>query len=340
VNKNLTWEKALTYNIGADVNFMKHWSSSLEYWFKKSYDILGSRNATLPTTFSQSMPDENYGQINAQGFDFSLGYRNKWGNLEYYMNFTASYGWNKVIEKDYAENALEYSIPVGKSTNYISGLKFDKILRTADDVTKFVNENPDYTFFGISPEIGMPVYKDLDGPDGIPDGIISSYDLTVLKRNNFPINYGLNLGASWKGFSIDMLFSGKFKEQKSFQDLAGGVEWNRMWNKWYNNSWTADNPNGWLPRRYGYLDSKFNVNTSYLSSYWLKDDSFIRLKYLNIGYTIPQCFYKNVFDKMKLYFSGTNLFVLSRFTYYDPEISNGVYYPVMRSFNFGIDVTF
>ncbi len=337
VNPNLTWEKALSYNFGFDANFYKHWSTSVEYWFKKSYDILGTRNAAVPTTFSLTLPSENYGQINAQGFDFSLGYQNKTGDLSYSGNFTLSYGWNKTIKQDYAENAQWVDIPVGKSRSYIIGYQFDQILKTQDQLDKFNAAHPGYLIGGISPELGMMVYKDVSGPDGKPDGIIDSWDRGILKKSNFPIVFGLSLGAEWKGFSVDLMLNGNLKQQKSFADLASGVEWNRMWSEWYGNSWTSTNTNAWLPKRMSAVAS----NTySYASSFWYKDASFVRLKYVNIGYTIPKKLYSNVLDKVKVFFSGTNLFTLSRFTYYDPEIDNGTAYPVMRSFNFGIDISF
>lgn len=337
VNSALTWEKALSYNVGADMNFLDHWNVSFEYWYRKSYDILGAREQSLPTSFSQKLPSENYGQVNAQGFDFNLGYRNSTGDFEYYGNLTMSYGWNKVIVQDYAENAKWIDIPVGRSRSMIKGYRFDQIIRTEDQLNQFNKEHPGYKIGGLSPELGMMVFKDLSGPEGKPDNVIDSWDKDILISKNFPVVYGLNLGGSWKGFSIDMMFNGKLGEQKSFKNLAEGVEWNRMWTEWYDNSWTPENTDAWLPKRISNNSSKTYTNDS---DFWLKDASFIRLKYLNVGYTVPQQVYGGIFNRVKLFFSGANLFTLSNFSYYDPEIGGGAEFPVMRSFSFGVDVTF
>lgn len=233
VNPDLTWEKTLSYDVGVDVNFLNHWNLSFDYWYSRTYDILGARSKSVPTSFSLSLPDENYGEIHAQGVDFQLGYQGKSKDFTYHGNFTLSYGWNKVIQKDYSENAQWIDIPEGKSTSYITGYVFDKIIRTQDELDAFNAEHPDYLHNGLSPELGMMVYKDISGPNDTPDGIIDSWDRVMLRSNNNPVVYGLNLGGSWKGLSVDMMFSGKLGEWKSISNLAGGVEWNRMWNKWY-----------------------------------------------------------------------------------------------------------
>jgi len=339
VNRNLTWEKALSYNFGVDMNFLKNWNLSADYWFRNSYDILGNRQSTLPSTFSLTMPAENYAQIEAQGVDFQIGYNKATENVSYHGNLTMSYGWNKVVKMDYAENAQWLDIPVDKSMNYIKGLAFDKILRTQEEVDAFVAANPNYKHSGLSPELGMMVYKDITGPDGQADGIIDNWDRVMLKSNNFPIVYGLNLGGSWKGFRLDMMFSGRLLEKKFMSDLAGGVEWNRMWNAWYDDSWTADNPNASLPKRISNNSPKTYNNNS---DFWLKNGSFVRLKYLTLSYDLPKGnFYNKVFDNIRIFASGTNLFVLSKFNqYYDVEISGGNAFPVLRSYNVGIDVKF
>ncbi|WP_418548691.1 SusC/RagA family TonB-linked outer membrane protein [Parabacteroides goldsteinii] len=340
VNPNLTWEKALSYNVGADVNFLNHWTVSADYWYRNSYDILGSRQNTLPNSFSLTMPAENYGEIHAQGFDLQLGYHGNNKDFSYYGNLTVSYGWNKTIKQDYAENARWIDIPVGKSRSYITGWEFDKIIRTQEELDAFKAEHPNYQHNGLSPELGMMVFKDLSGPDGKPDGIINDWDKVILKNSNNPVIYGLNLGGSWKGLSVDMMFSGQLGVDKWATDLAGGVEWNRMWKKWYNDSWTPENQNATLPKRISSNNAKTYETAS---SYWLKDASFMRLKYLTVSYDLPKNqFYNKLFDNVRFFVTGTNLFVLSSFNknYYDPEIGNGNAFPILRSVNLGVDVKF
>lgn len=340
VNPNLTWEKALSYNVGADVNFLNHWTVSADYWYRNSYDILGSRQNTLPNSFSLTMPAENYGEIHAQGFDLQLGYHGNNKDFSYYGNLTMSYGWNKTIKQDYAENARWIDIPVGKSRSYITGWEFDKIIRTQEELDAFKAEHPNYQHNGLSPELGMMVFKDLSGPDGKPDGIINDWDKVILKNSNNPVIYGLNLGGSWKGLSVDLMFSGQLGVDKWATDLAGGVEWNRMWKKWYNDSWTPENQNATLPKR---ISSNNTKTYETASSYWLKDASFMRLKYLTVSYNLPKNqFYNKLFDDVRFFVTGTNLFVLSSFNknYYDPEIGNGNAFPILRSVNLGVDVKF
>lgn len=338
VNPNLTWEKALSWNVGVDMNFATNWNVSADYWFRNSYDILGNRQATLPTTFSMSMPAENYGQIHAQGVDFSLGYRGATKDFSYFANMNLAYGWNEVIKKDYAENAKYIDIPVGKSTNYITGWVYDDIIRTQGQLDEFKAANPNYRIDGTSPALGQMIYKDISGSDGKPDGIIDSWDKVVLYENNFPVIYGLNLGGNWKGLSLDMMFSGKLGEYKSFRCLAEGSESHRMWKEWYGNSWSEENPDAMLPKRLPYSDGGKTYDRD--SEYWFKKINFMRLKYLTLSYTLPKTLVGNVFENLRFYCTGTNLFVLSNFKYYDPEIGNGKHFPITRSISFGVDVKF
>lgn len=340
VNPNLTWEKTLNYDVGVDMNFLDHWNLSADYWFSNTYDVLGNRQNTLPTSFSLSMPSENYGEIHAQGIDFELGYKGGNDKFSYFANLTMSYGWNEIIKQDYAENAQWIDIPVGKSRNYIKGYAFDRIIRTQEDLDAFNAEHPNYLHNGLKPELGMMVYKDLSGPDGTPDGIIDDWDRIMLRSNNFPVIYGLNLGGSWKGLSVDMMFSGRLGEEKWMKDLAGGVEWNRMWDRWYDDSWTPENPNATLPKR---ISNRVSNTYQTDSEFWLKKANFMRLKYLTVSYDLPKGqFYNKVFDNVRLFVTGTNLFIWSKFNreYYDPEIGDGNAHPITRSFNFGIDVKF
>lgn len=345
INPNLTWEKSLSYNVGIDYELFSHLHGSVEYWYKHTYDILGNRQNSLPTTFSRVMPAENYGVVNAQGVDLSIGWRDRTGEVDWHANFTASYGWNEVVKKDYSEGLLDWEIPVGKSTNYIAGYS-GYIIRTEEQLQDFLEKNPNY---GTGPVGGLPiqlgsfVYVDKSGPEGTPDGVIDKYDKTILYANPNPIVFGLNLGANWKNFSIDATFTGKLKNPKNYYAIADYVDIAlQMFNtEWMYDSWTPENPDASLPMMapYGYKSYERSD-----TDFWYKDASYIRLSNLNIGYTFK--FDRplgNAISSIKLFLTGTNLFYLSNFKHWDPELNpgwSGVGYPVMRTLGGGLSVNF
>jgi TonB-linked SusC/RagA family outer membrane protein len=334
-NPNITWEKSRDFNIGADMNFLKHWNLSADYWFKHTYDILGSRIQALPSSFGFSLPAENYAKIDAHGFDFEIGYDNKIGALNYFVKGSFSYGTNKVVQMDYPANAPEYGNPVGKPLGIITGYVSDKIIRTQADLDAVP---AGFTVFGLKPELGMLIYKDLSGSDKKPDGKIDSYDQTLLsKRASPPVRYGLNLGSSWKSFSLELMFAGQAGNKKFPDGMNGWVEWNRVPSMWLDH-WSPETPNASLPNP----KSAFGPNTyNTTSDFWMKDGGFVRLKYLSAAYALPSQWMTKVgLSAVKLVFSGTNLFYLSKFKYFDPEIGSMGAYPNMKTYNFGLDVTF
>lgn len=334
-NPNITWEKSRDFNIGADMNFLNHWNLSADYWFKHTYDILGSRIQALPSSFGFSLPAENYAKVDAHGFDFELGYDNKIGALNYFVKGSFSYGTNKVIQMDYPANAPEYGNPVGKPMGIITGYLSDKIIRTQADLDAVPKG---FTVFGLTPELGMLIYKDISGSDKKPDGKIDSYDQTLLsKRASPPVRYGLNLGSSWKSFSLELMFAGQAGNKKFPDGMNGWVEWNRVPSMWLDH-WSPQTPNATLPNP----KSAFGPNTyNTTSDFWMKDGGFVRLKYLSAAFALPSRWMDKLgLSAVKLVFSGTNLFYLSKFKYFDPEISTMGAYPNMKTYNFGLDVTF
>lgn len=333
-NPNITWEKSRDYNIGIDISFLKHWNLNANYWFKHTYDILGSRVQALPSTFGFALPAENYAKIDAHGFDLELGYDNRVGQLDYFVKGTFSYGTNEVKQMDYPANAPAYGNPNGKPLGIVTGYVYDKIIRTQKDLDALP---AGFKVFGQNPELGMLIYKDLSGPNEAPDGIIDSYDQTLLSKKLIPpVRYGLNMGASWKGIGIDIMFAGQAGNKRFPDGMLGWVEWNRVPSFWLNH-WTPDNPNAPMPNpKSATGPNTYNTTTDF----WMKDGGFVRLKYLNLSYALPsQWTTKAGLSAVKLIFSGTNLFYLSKFKYFDPEVGHMGSYPNMKTFNFGLSVT-
>lgn len=341
VNPNITWEKTRSYNFRADIEFMRHWNATLEYWLADTHDILGKREASVPTSFSGSLPAENYGEVKAQGFDFNIGYNNKIGDLSYFVNGNVSYGWNEVVTQDYAQNAQNIDIPVGKSRNRIVGYQSEPIIRTQGDLDAFNASHPGYKLNGWEPYIGMLPIKDISGPDGTPDNVINSWDRVEINDDNTAINFGLSLGSEYKGFSLEAVFSGQAGFDKSYRDITGNVEWNRMFTGWLYDSWTPENPNASLPKSLPYYNSASTTYRDVDSDFWYRDASYVRLQYLNFGYNFKELSRIKAINNLKLYVTGSNLFVISKFNknFWDPQ-GSALSYPIVKSFSVGLNVGF
>lgn len=186
----------------------------------------------------------------------------------------------------------------------------------------------------------MLVYEDLSGPQGTPDGKIDSYDRDVIAQHTTPpFTAGLTLGFEWRGFSFETLFQGDFGYQRYLDSRYLSMnEWNRMPRKWLDH-WSLENPNGYFP------DPKpADAFKSYnqVSTFTTYDASFVKLRYINVGYMLPKKVmdYVKVANSARIFFSATNLFTITGFDFWDPELGSTGSYPNMKTFNFGIDVIF
>ncbi|MEN7547991.1 TonB-dependent receptor [Rapidithrix thailandica] len=332
-NRSVTWEKSRTWNAGLDVEFSNGISFTTEYWFKRTFDILRGRQVTVPTTFGANLPPENYGIVNSNGFEFELAYeRTTASGLNYYVSGNFAFGKNKVVEIDVKENAQDWENPVGKPLGRITGWEYDGIIRTQADLDALPD---DWRIFGHTPQLGMANYKDLSGPDGKPDGKIDGYDQTILHNySSAPVSYGLTLGSFWKGFSIELFFQGMAGHQKQIvaQDPYPHTRIYSIWEDY----WSADNPNASMPSPNIAWTGTYNRT----SGLWLRNASFVRLKNINVSYSLPKKLTgKAGLQDIQLFFNATNLFHLSKFKTYDPEVKHAGVYPNMKNFSGGISVT-
>lgn len=342
-NADLTWEKSNSYNLGIDMNFLRHFNFTAELWKRYTFDALGSRILVLPSEFGGSLPATNYGKVNTQGFELELGYNNR-VSKDFDFGIKANFGLatSEVILKDYAANAQDVDNPIGKTMSYGTGYQATGIIRTQGELDKLPDN---YLIFGAAPELGMMNFADLSGPDKKPDGKIDGYDRIILGNymgsGNAPISFGLFLNANYKGFTVEALFSGLAGFKTTYNDA-----WGRNYGGggkvpfYHADSWSTDNPNGSTPKLYPWGDTRANgyTQTSTFNTY---DGDFIRLKNLNIGYNVPSRLYaKTGISNIQLFITGNNLFYWSKFKFYDPEIAGFMSYPIMKSYSAGLNIQF
>lgn len=343
-NKTITWEKTATTDVGFDLGM---WNGLLtfefDYFYKRTYDILMARNRTIPSTFGASLPKENYAELINQGVEFMARHDNNIGDFKYYVSGNFSFARNHYSKIDEADNAYDYDLKKGRPMNFITGYLADGIARQESDL----NGLP--LWDGIHPwQLGDVILRDLTG-----DGNVTSIDKTVLsKYSKSPeIIYGFSLGGSWKGVDMNIFFQGV--ANRSIMPEYRGWKWDEqsvlnIWTDAYsnksfnpNNPYMRDNLNGKYPRVNGTGSVGANGQSS---SFWLLNGNYLRCKNLEVGYTFPKNIINKVgVDGLRVYFSGTNLFVFDHVNVYDPENSSNwdaYQYPLMKSFNFGLNLTF
>ncbi len=335
-NEDITWEKSLTYNFGLDATFLSNkLSLNVDAFYRHTYDILGSRAASISATFGASMPAENYAAIDAKGFEVELGYNDKIGNdFEYYVKGNLGYAVNKVITKDEAENLRSYKSEIGYSTDRQMGYIATGILRTQEDLDALPEG---YTIFGQKPELGMLNYKDLRGANSDePDGVIDDNDQDwIINHTTPPLNYGISLGGSWKGFSLDIFLQGVAGNDIMIDTRGSQARPQETNFDFWTDHWTPENVNASFPR------ASRNA-ASYSSTFWVRDGSFMRLKNVNLSYALPKSVLNKIgVSQLKLFLTGNNLCLLqNKLKYYDPENSSIRAYPLMKSYSFGVNLSF
>jgi TonB-linked SusC/RagA family outer membrane protein len=344
-NRAITWEKSKSYDVGLDAAFWDRTVDlTLDYFRRNTYDILGSRQEIIPSTFGASLPDENYERINSHGYEASLGYNGHFGRgsgaLDYHVRGNFGYATNSIAVLDEAENIRAYQSRIGRSTDAEFGYIATGILRTQADLDALPEG---YTILGEKPRLGMLNYRDLRGPNSDdPDGRITSDDQDWIgAHSDPPINYGFQVGGSWKALSLETLFQGvagnRLMMQTNGRDIQARIE-ESSYGYWAD-SWTPDNPDGAYP---GYRGTNYRTRFPE-SSFWLRSGSFLRLKSVTLSYELPDGLLGGLgANGARLYATATNpVLVYDRLGDwgYDPEASNIRAYPLMKTFTLGVSIS-
>ena len=343
---DLTWETALKMNLGFELGLWNELDFQVDLFKERRTDIFMQRK-TIPTQAGfLTNPWANYGEVTNRGAEFSVNY-NKQINKDWFVGFRANftYAINRVEEYDEAASVLgTHRALTGRSLNTLWGLQAERLF-TEDDFDANGNLK-----FGIpTQEVGAATvrpgdikYKDMDG-----DGVITDADEGYIGGTVDPrIVYGFGGNVNYKNWDLNFFFQGvgdtyriiggtQYFIPGSGQGVQGNVYSN------YLDRWTEENPSQdvFWPR----LSESANRQNYRASTWWKKNMRFLRLKTLEIGYTLP----KHITDKIcskgiRIYLSGNNLFCFSPFDLWDPELdsADGLKYPTMRSFMVGVNLNF
>lgn len=336
-NEDITWEKSLDVDYGVDLRFLQNkLSLSIGGFYKHTYDILGSRIASLPTTFGGSMPSENYATIDTHGYEIELGYDDKIGNdISYHIGGNLGYAVNKLKKMDEAENIRPYQSQLNHNTDRAMGYICTGMIRTQEDLDKLPEG---FTILGQKPELGMLLFKDIRGADSDePDGKIDSNDQDwVIKHTVNPYNFGISLGFKWKDLSLDLFMQGRAGGKRFYDQRTEWADIEASSYAFRADYWTPENTNAKYPRA-GYDES-----TNATSTFWIQNTSYMRMKNINFSYMLPKQWISKIgLGQVKVFFQGSNLFFLYRsIKDYDPENVSITDYPLMKNYTFGVNVSF
>lgn len=345
-NQDITWEKTAITDIGLDFSLWKgRFSGSVDYFYKYTSDILAPVEVT--SIMGRSVGQSNVGAVSNKGIEVNLTYNGKIGK-DFLFSISPNFTWIKNAVEQLANGAKEEinnGRIVGQPIGIIYGYKTDGLFVDQTEIDNAPEQLVGKS--GIKP--GYVKYQDISGPNGVPDGQVDAqYDRTILGSTTPKFYYGLNLSATYSGFDFSALFQGLGGHKRLIGSYMAYAFYNggqiQRWQA--EKCWTEENPNKWA--EYPRLET-LNMNNTNLqtSDYWVRDASYLRLKNVQIGYTLPKDFVSKLgLQNIHIYVSGQNLLNFNNFYKgWDPENEIGTgdspsYYPINRVYSFGLNIKF
>ncbi|MCM1093903.1 MAG: TonB-dependent receptor [Lachnospiraceae bacterium] len=341
-NPKLSWEKTYMTNFGLDFAFFNNrLNGSIDIYNKDTKGILISLPAPLEHGTS-IVPNQNAGEVNNRGFEFDISWNDRIGNVDYHIGANASFVNNKVTKFQGDVSSIDgvYKIQEGKPINQLYVITVDRIVRDQSDldyVQSLVDKNPDYFATYQRPELGDFLFRDANG-----DGKLDTKDRVEIGHGTLPrLSFGLNIGASWRGFDFSAMFQGVGNHEVYYNNQAFRfvtVMGQSLNKDITDNAWTPENP---YNSKYPILRNSSNGKNNIASDAFVHNAAYFRCKNIQLGYTVPQKITQKIFiHNLKLYTSIDNLFTITKFPGFDPEIGASVGYPSIRQYSVGINVTF
>ncbi|WP_293731822.1 TonB-dependent receptor [uncultured Parabacteroides sp.] len=340
-NPNITWERANNFNVGIETRtFDNRLYLEADYFYNKRSNILWRRNASIPSTSGLTLPAENIGKVDNTGFDFKIEWSDNIGkDWRYSISATGGYAKNTIKFWDEAPGAPEWQKSTGHSMNTSLYYEYDGVFKDWDEINNTANR-PNYD--GITKDAdlrpGDMKFKDLDG-----DGKITPDDRYRSDRTNEPKwTYGITGNLQWKNFDLSVLFQGAADSWTKVYWEAGDIG---NYPKYvYDKHWSIENPSSLYPRVNERSAYYWDGTAAGNNTYWMVNTNYIRLKNLEIGWTLPKAWLAQtkLISYARLYVNGVNLLTFSPCKDIDPEStsSNATNYPQSKIINVGFTVTF
>ena len=345
-NRNVTWEKTAITDIGLDFTlFNGVLNGTVDYFYKYTSDILSSVEVTK--IMGRGVGQSNVGAVSNQGIELMLTYNGKVGN-DFRFSISPNFTWVKNAVEELSDGKTEEinnNRIVGEPIGIIYGYETEGLFVDQAEI----DAAPAQLVGKSNLKPGYVRYKDISGPNGVPDGKVdATYDRKVLGSTTPTFYYGLNLSASYKGFDFSALLQGVGGHERLIGSYMAYAFYNggniQRWQA--ENMWTTENPDKWAeyPRLETYNMNHPNLQTS---DYWLRNASFLRVKNVQIGYTLPKSLTQKMgIEQVRIYLSGQNLFSFNSFYKgWDPENEIGTgdqpsYYPINAIYSFGFNFKF
>ena len=341
-NPNVRWEEVEQYNIGADLTmFNDRVNLSLDAYVKNTNDMLVDMSVPISTGYSDvNVPKINAGKMRNKGFEVSMTSRNMLGEFSWMTTLNASYNTNKILSLNgdvpiYFGNNIH---AVGHPASSFYGYVVDGIFQTQEEVDNHAIQTAGDDPYNRT-SAGDIRFKDLNN-----DGIINDDDRTFLGDPTPSWTFSMNNSFAWKNFDLEVYFQGvagnKIYNSNRASLEAMSVAQNQMTTVL--ERWRGEGTSDSMPRAV-FGDPNKNTRTS---NRFIEDGSYLRLKNITLGYTLPERISKKaLMSSVRFYVSGQNLLTLTRYTGLDPEISSGTgddnnVYPVSRNITFGLNVSF
>lgn len=364
VASGATWEKSDKTNVGIDLKlFDSRLSISLDGFYNYNFDILATRKVEFPTSVGiEKMVSENIGRLESWGYDMEIGYKESIGNnASWFLKGIFGFNTNRVLDRPTDLIPLDFRYPIGKST-YAEGAEqghiVEDIIRTQEQLDAINAANIEkfgvpYTIYGKPATVGMLYYQDIGrlgnvsaGEPGIvheADGKIDEHDITYISKINDNMVWknllptSVSMGGSWKGVSLSLQFNMAYgtttrivdklaRTAPTFKDNSPA-----FWKDYY----SADNMDA------AYPSPLYASDNARSSDFWMKKNYQLRLRTMNVSYKLPEHMTSGWgISSLRIYFSGTNLWTpISTFDYKEDAISRYNTYPLLKTFNLGVNLT-